>query len=88
MQIQVSNLHLNLVETDLQRIFKPYGEINTIAIQRDKYNNRSNGRAIVDMPVDKEAQKAILALNGMLLHGKAIVVSQLSESDKQSRFVY
>jgi RNA recognition motif-containing protein len=75
MNIQINNLDLNLIEADLQRLFTPYGEINTVQIVRDQWNNRSKGRAIIEMPVEKEAQKAILSLNGVLLGAKNIVVT-------------
>lgn len=75
MNIQISNLDLNLIEADLQRLFTPYGEITTVQIVRDHWNNRSSGRAVIDMPVEKEAQKAILSLNGAMLGRKNIVVT-------------
>lgn len=75
MNIQITNLDLNLIEADLQRLFTPYGEITTVQIVRDQWNNRSQGRAIIDMPVEKEAQQAILSLNGTLLGRKNIVVT-------------
>lgn len=74
MNIQITNLDLNLIEVDLQRIFTPYGEVNAIQIDRDHWNNRSRGRAVVEMPVDKEAKNAITNLNGMLLGRKKIIV--------------
>lgn len=81
MNIQVSNLDLNSTETDLQRLFTPYGEIDSIEINRDQFNNRSRGKAVIDMPVEKEAQMAILNLNGVQLGGKKIVVTGLARND-------
>lgn len=78
MQIQITNLDVNLIEADVQRVFTPFGEIHTVQIVRDHWNHRSQGRAFVDMPVDKEAQQAILSLNGILLGRKNIVVSGVS----------
>lgn len=75
MNIQVSNLDLNATETDLQRLFTPFGEIDSIEINRDQFNNRSRGKAFIDMPVEKEAQMAILNLNGKQLGAKKIVVT-------------
>jgi RNA recognition motif-containing protein len=77
MDIHVTNLHLNLVESDLRRIFSPYGEVHTVNIVRDKLNHRSSGRAFIDMPVDRQGKNAILSLNGVKLNGKSIIVSEL-----------
>jgi len=76
MNIKVTNLHLNIVESDLQRLFTPFGEVRSITILRDKRNNRSRGKATIDMPVDKQAQNAIAVLHGTLMAGKPIAVSE------------
>ncbi|HZI00917.1 MAG TPA: RNA-binding protein [Flavisolibacter sp.] len=76
MNIQITNLDVNLIESDLRRLFTPFGEIFTIEIVRDKLNNRSSGRAFVDMPVLKEAKQAVSSLHGTVLAGKAIVVTE------------
>lgn len=90
MNIQITNLDLNLIESDLQRLFTPYGEITTVQIVRDQLNNRSRGRAYVDMPVQKEALNAILHLNGVLVGRKNIVVTALSyeEEQRDRQFLY
>jgi RNA recognition motif-containing protein len=77
MNIHVTNLSLNIIESDLQRIFAPYGEIKSIQLVRDNLNNRSRGRAFIDMPVDKEGKKAILNLNGLEIKGKFIAVTEV-----------
>lgn len=77
MNIQVSNLNLNLIESDIQRLFTPYGEIGTICIIRDKLNNRSRGKALIQMPVNLEARQAILSLHGRLFAGKTLNVVEV-----------
>ena len=77
MNIHVANLNLNLIESDLQRMFSPFGEVKTINLVRDSLNNRSRGRAFIEMPVEKEGKKAILNLNGLEIKGKFIVVSEI-----------
>jgi RNA recognition motif-containing protein len=78
MNIQVTNIHLNLIEADLRRLFTPFGEVLTVELVRDKRNNRSTGRALVSMPVEKQAQGAVIALHGSILAGKAIVVTEFN----------
>lgn len=77
MQIHVSNLHSNLIESDIQRLFTPFGEVDKVTLMRDKLNNRSIGRAFIEMPVQKDAAQAILSLNGNEIRGKRIVVKKV-----------
>ncbi|MGZ3839856.1 MAG: RNA recognition motif domain-containing protein [Flavisolibacter sp.] len=85
MIIQLTNLHLNILETDLQRLFVPFGEIRSLKVLRDKLNNRSRGKAYVDMPVLKQAEKAIVSLHGTILAGKSMVVTPLSGTDENEK---
>ena len=76
MNIEISNIDLNVIESDLRRLFTPFGEVRDVELLRDKWNNRSTGRALVNMPVEKQAQAAIVTLNGTKLSGKAIMVNR------------
>lgn len=76
MNIEITNIHLNVVETDLRRLFTPFGEVTAVELVRDKWNNRSTGHAFVNMPVLKQARSAILTLHGTVLAGKAIAVTE------------
>lgn len=78
MNIEITNIHLNVIEADLRRLFTPFGEVITVELVRDKWNNRSTGHAYVNMPVQKQAQAAIVTLNGTLLSGKPIVVTEFN----------
>jgi RNA recognition motif-containing protein len=80
MNIEITNIHLNVIEADLRRLFTPFGEVRDVELVRDKWNNRSTGRALVNMPVEKQAQTAIVTLNGSQLSGKAIIVTQSSSA--------
>lgn len=78
MNIEITNIHLNLIESDLRRLFTPFGEVRTVELVRDKWNNRSTGRAMINMPVEKQARTAIIALHGTMLAGKPIGVSEFN----------
>lgn len=75
MRIHVSNLHSNLVEADLQRIFSRFGEVASVLLVRDKRNNRSLCHAFVEMPVHKEAEQAVLSLDKTEQKSKRISVT-------------
>jgi len=83
MNIEVTNLNLSLIDADIQRLFTPYGEVSSVKIVRDKFNNRSRGKAIIKMPVEREAQKAISSLQGYTLLGKVIYVTDMPNADEE-----
>ncbi len=87
MNIHVSNLNLNLTESDLQRMFAPFGEVKLIELVRDKLNNRSRGRAYINMPVEVEGKNAVQSLNGQEIKGKLITVSEVSYDPSFSTFL-
>lgn len=82
MNIQITNVNLHIIEADLRRLFTPFGEIAQVEVIRDKWNNRSTGRALVNMPVQKQAEIAILTLHGTVLAGKAIAVTKFIAPDE------
>lgn len=85
MIIEISRLDLNVIETDLRRLFTPFGEISSIEIVRDRINNRSKGKAVINMPVKKQAELAALSLNGTLMSGKSIIVTLDPSSGEDDR---
>ena len=76
---------MNVVETDLQRLFTPFGEISCIEILRDRLNNRPRGKATIVMPVEKQAQQAVASLNGTLMLGRVIKVTAVSSFDEDEQ---
>lgn len=78
MNIEITNIHLNVIESDLRRLFTPFGEVRTVELVRDKWNNRSTGRALINMPVEKQAQTAIITLHGTMMGGKSIAVTEFN----------
>ena len=77
MNIHVTNLHLNLLESDLRRMFTPFGEVQSVNLIRDKMSHRPQGRAFVNMPVERQAKEAVLTLNGVEVKGKNIIVTEV-----------
>ena len=77
MNIHIANLNLNIIESDLQRMFSVFGEVMSVQLVRDKFNNRSKGRAFIEMPVASEAQQAITSLDRTTIKGKMVMVSEV-----------
>ena len=62
-------------ENDVKVAFAAHGTVTETNLIMDRMTNRSRGFAFVTMSTDEEAQKAIEALNGKLMGGRALTVS-------------
>jgi cold-inducible RNA-binding protein len=71
----VGNLSFNTTENDLQDAFAAHGTVTEANLMMDRATNRSRGFAFVTMGTGEEAEKAIAALNGAQLDGRAITVN-------------
>ena len=76
MHIHVSNLSLNIIDSDLKKLFAAYGEVLSAVIMR-KPNGRSKGSARVDMINASEGRQAILCLDQTVIDGQPISVSEI-----------
>jgi RNA recognition motif-containing protein len=77
MNIHITNLDRNVIESDLRKLFTPFGEVGSVELVRDKLNNRSRGRAYVEMPLQPHGEKAISDLNRTWFKGKVIAVAAI-----------
>lgn len=71
----VGNLSFNITENDLRDAFAAYGTVTDASLMMDRMTNRSRGFGFVTMSTPEEAQKAIEALNGKELDGRALTVN-------------
>lgn len=76
MNILVYNLSFNLIDSDIRRMFAPFGVVNSAEVVKDKLNGRSKGKALIEMPVEAEAQQAIVSLDQTIVDGKKISVQK------------
>jgi RNA recognition motif-containing protein len=77
MNIYITNLSLNVIDRDLDKLFSAYGTVGFAVIVRDKNNGRSRGIAFVEMPVRTQAEQAIKALHHMEIDGQEILVREM-----------
>ena len=82
MNIQVFNLSRDTRDNDLRRLFAAFGIVNSAEVVRDKLNGRSKGNGVIEMPIDSDGRKAIVALDQTLVDGKKISVSELLTNPK------
>ena len=71
----VGNLSFNTTENDLQDAFAAHGSVVETNLMMDRATGRPRGFAFVTMGSPEEAQKAIAALNGKELGGRALTVN-------------
>jgi RNA recognition motif-containing protein len=82
MNIHISNLSQNVIDSDIRKMFSAFGEVTMAVVNKDKWNGRPRGTATVDMVNDQQAEKAILSLNKSKVDGKTILVSENKYSVK------
>ena len=71
----VGNLSFNITENDLQDAFAAHGTVVEANLMMDRATGRPRGFAFVTMGSPEEAQKAIDAMNGKELGGRALTVN-------------
>ncbi len=71
----VGNLSFNTTENDLQDAFAAHGQVVEATLMMDRMTGRSRGFAFVTYSTPEEAQKAIEALHGAQLDGRALTVN-------------
>ena len=71
----VGNLSFDTTENDLQDAFAAFGTVTETNLMMDRTTNRPRGFGFVTMSTPEEAQKAIDALNGKELGGRALTVN-------------
>src|SRR5271154_4556390 len=71
----VGNLSFETTENDLQDAFAAHGTVTEANLMIDRMTNRPRGFGFVTMSTPEEAQKAIAALNGAQLGGRALTVN-------------
>ena len=74
--IFVGNLSFQTSQADLQAAFSPYGTVERINIITDRDTGQARGFAFVEMTERKDAETAIMNLNGMELNGRAMNVNE------------
>ena len=71
----VGNLSFNTTENDLNDAFAAHGTVTETNLMMDRVSGRPRGFGFVTMSSPEEAQKAIAALNGSQLGGRALTVN-------------
>ncbi len=71
----VGNLSFNTTENDLQDMFAAFGSVTEANLMMDRATGRPRGFGFVTMASNDEAAKAIEAMNGKSVDGRALTVN-------------
>ncbi len=80
----VGNLSFDLTENDLQDAFAAHGTVLEANLMMDRSTGRPRGFGFVTMSTPEEAQKAIEAMNGKQLGGRALTVNIARPREERS----
>jgi cold-inducible RNA-binding protein len=74
--IFVGNLSFGATEGSVRTMFETYGTVDRVSIVTDRDTGQAKGFGFVEMGNDAEGLKAISALNGQDLDGRAMNVNE------------
>ena len=74
--IFVGNLSFDATESAVRSLFEVYGAVDRVNIVTDRDTGRARGFGFVEMGNDGEGEKAIAALNGRDMDGRALNVNE------------
>ena len=83
-RLYVGNLGFNTTESALRDAAAAHGTVLEVKIVLDRETGQSRGFGFVNMSSDDEARLAISALNGTMLDGRALRVSEAAERPPRS----
>ncbi|PGH15889.1 hypothetical protein AJ79_02056 [Helicocarpus griseus UAMH5409] len=72
-RLYVGNIHFSITESDLQKVFEPFGELDFVQLQKEE-TGRSRGYGFVQFRDPNQAREALEKMNGFDLAGRPIRV--------------
>ena len=84
--IYVGNMDFRTTEDQLRAAFEAYGNIERITIARDQFSGQSRGFGFVEMTNNADGEKAIAALNGAEMDGRALTVNEARPKTERKSF--
>ena len=82
--IYVGNLSFEASEESVRALFEAYGTVSRVNIVTDRDTGQPRGFGFVEMANDGEGEKAIAAVNGTELGGRALNVNEASPKAERS----
>lgn len=81
-KIYVGNLPWATTSSDLEAMFREFGDVSAAEVIMDRETGRSRGFGFVQMPSNEEADAAMNTLNGKDMSGRPLVVNEARERER------
>jgi RNA recognition motif-containing protein len=84
-KVYVGNLSWSIRNDRLKEVFAEFGEVVDARVITDRVTRRSKGFGFVTFASDEEAAKAISAMDGKEVEGRALKVNEAKEMEPRDR---
>lgn len=85
MKLYVGNLPFSVNDAELRQMFEAHGVVTSASIVADKESGRSRGFGFIEMGASEEGNKAIAAMNGQQIGGRALLVNEAKPREHPPR---
>jgi len=82
-ELYVGNLSYDMTEPELKKAFSAYGDVLSVRIIKNKFNDRSKGYGFVEMAAQSGADKAVKAMHGKDVMGRKLVVNEARSRSRE-----
>jgi cold-inducible RNA-binding protein len=83
--IFVGNLDFGATEESIRALFEPFGAVERVSLVTDRDTGRSRGFGFVEMTDAAAADRAIAALNGTNVGGRALNINEARPKTEGAR---
>ena len=80
----VGNLSFGATEDTIRSLFENHGTVQSVSLITDRDTGRSKGFGFVEMTNDAEAARAIAAVNGKEVDGRALTVNEARPREERA----
>lgn len=82
-KIYVGNLSYETENSELETLFKNYGQVKTVNVVRERDTGRARGFGFIEMQSASQANEAITALNSSDFRGRSLVVNMAKIKERR-----
>ena len=83
MRIYVGNLSFNTEEPQIEQLFAPLGDVESVRLVRDRETGRSRGFGFVEMRDDNQGRAACEALDQREFEGRRLTVNEAKPQERR-----
>jgi cold-inducible RNA-binding protein len=82
MKIYVGNLSFNTAEQQLEQLFAPLGQVDSVRLIRDHATGQSRGFGFVEMADDAQGRAACTTLDQREFEGRRLTVNEAKPQER------